>query len=508
MAIEAESGVNLTLADGAIWSIRAGDVLAECVVSRFETVMQLSTGAPPTRKMLVAVDHRSEGSACLELYVPQRSVTRPLLLRLRSKKQSLSMMDMGLLIARDAQLRGGVLLHGALAECPAVQGTQGVLLAGPGSIGKSTASARLPSPWRSLCDDATLVVRDARGKYWAHPWPTWSRFNSVNGEPAPGGSWNVQRAVPLRAIFFLSQSVEERVSPLKPAQAVSLLVESVEQTSARLRQYMREDDLKVLSLERLANANALVRSVPVFQLQLSLTGAFWREIEAVLCSKPFNPEQMPAEAEGWKDKSCAESPFRSPTSFVVLRGVSMQPTLKEPDLLEIRPYGGRSVQRGDIVCYSLDGVQPVVVHRVVSITPAGIRTCGDNNPQEDVVLLQAADILGQVVAVWRRQRRRRVSAAWQWRVARWEARFVRLVNRWSTALLADAYRAIGQSGVLRRLTPVRLRPRVVCFRCQNQTFIKLMMGKCMIGQYHIRENRWHIRRPFRLLVDESVLPQL
>ena len=36
-------------------------------------------------------------------------------------------------------------------------------------------------PWRSLCDDATLVVRDASGRYWAHPWPTWSRFYTLDG---------------------------------------------------------------------------------------------------------------------------------------------------------------------------------------------------------------------------------------------------------------------------------------------------------------------------------------
>lgn len=81
-------------------------------------------------------------------------------------------------IVLDVENRGGLLLHGALAECK----RQGVILAGPGTVGKTTASRRLRLPWHSLSDDATLVVRDRAGRFGAHPWPTWSRFMF-------GGSW-------------------------------------------------------------------------------------------------------------------------------------------------------------------------------------------------------------------------------------------------------------------------------------------------------------------------------
>ena len=51
--------------------------------------------------------------------------------------------------ARDAQTRGEVLLHGALAEKDGI----GVILAAPGGTGKTTASDRLLAPWRSRCDE-------------------------------------------------------------------------------------------------------------------------------------------------------------------------------------------------------------------------------------------------------------------------------------------------------------------------------------------------------------------
>jgi hypothetical protein len=56
------------------------------------------------------------------------------------------LLDLSLFIARDAQARGCVLLHGALAE----RAGKGVILAAPGGIGKTTASIRLPPPWVSL----------------------------------------------------------------------------------------------------------------------------------------------------------------------------------------------------------------------------------------------------------------------------------------------------------------------------------------------------------------------
>ncbi len=137
--------------------------------------------------------------------------------------------------------------------------SEGILLAGPGTVGKTTASNRLPPPWRSLGDDAALVVRDADGCYWAHPWPTWSRFYSADGSPGPGGSWDVQRAVPLRAIFFLSQSPNDRAEPLNSTQAAALLMEVVQHVSRSMTQHLPDDETHALYQEQLAAVEALAR---------------------------------------------------------------------------------------------------------------------------------------------------------------------------------------------------------------------------------------------------------
>jgi hypothetical protein len=275
---------NLVLADGSHWEIAAGDEQAASIVSQLGYAMQLrmTTGAiePPHHgnlcRLLVQVDaHTSVADRYVSLPSEDDGfavcVLRPCN---HSDGLYIQLMQLSLVIARDVQTRGGVLLHGALAERDGI----GLILAAPGGKGKTTASNRLPAPWRSLCDDTTLVVRDPKGNYWAHPWPTWSRF--LRGES--GGTWDVQNAVPLKGVFFLSQAVEDRVESVGPGHAVSLLVKSAEQTSQLMARGLSKEETRALHLERFNNLCALARVVPTHVLHISLTGAFWQEIEQML----------------------------------------------------------------------------------------------------------------------------------------------------------------------------------------------------------------------------------
>lgn len=178
---------------------------------------------------------------------------------------------LSLVIARDAETRSGLLVHGALAE----RDGWGVILAGPGGVGKTTASKRLRQPWRSLCDDTTLVVRDEQGLYWAHPWPTWSNFKSgVQGE-----KYDVQHAVPLKGFFFLVQSKNDEATPIRNAQAVCLLTKCVEQASRPLFHLVEHKEARKIRLKRFNNICLMSHTVPTFLLQSSRDGAFWEEVE-------------------------------------------------------------------------------------------------------------------------------------------------------------------------------------------------------------------------------------
>lgn len=178
---------------------------------------------------------------------------------------------LGLLSQRD----GGLLIHGALVE----RNGNGVLMAGRSRVGKTTASNRLPPSWHSLCDDVTLIIRDDLGGYWAHPWPTWSRFKR-NGS---GGRWKVEGAIPLKGIFILEQG-DDGVRALGCGQAVCLLSECAKHVTDYLIKELdlSEEEVNAYNLQRFENVCALTKAIPSYLLNLSLNGFFWKEIESVL----------------------------------------------------------------------------------------------------------------------------------------------------------------------------------------------------------------------------------
>ncbi len=275
---------DLVLADGSRWVIEAGDEEAAPRVAQLGCAMQLRTTSGAIEpslddhlcRLLVRVDaHPSVANG----YVSSASkkdgvVVCNLNPGDRSKEAHSNLVRISLVLARQAQARGGVLIHGALAEWNG----GGVILAAPGGTGKTTASNRLPAPWRSLCDDTTLVVRNPQGNYWAHPWPTWSRFQ----DGGPGGAWEVQKAVPLKGIFCLARAAEDRAERIGPGQAVSLLGECVGQVSSFMAKGLHREEIRILHRERFFNLCALVRVIPAHVLHISLTGAFWQVIEQAI----------------------------------------------------------------------------------------------------------------------------------------------------------------------------------------------------------------------------------
>lgn len=274
----------LVLADGSRWEIAGGDEGAASIVSQLAGAMQLSEATiapgPSPRgnsfRLLVQVDAHSHVADC---YVPLASENDGTVSCILSPSDHwggphVNLVRLSLVFAREAQARGGVLIHGALVE----KNGMGVILAAPGGTGKTTASSRLPAPWRSRCDDTTLVVRDPQGRYLAHPWPTWSRF--LDG--GPGGTWDVQCAVPLRGIFLLARADDDHVERIGPGHAVSLLVECVRQASQFMPLGLFKEEIRALHLERFNNLCDLTRAVPAHILHISLIGAFWQEIERTL----------------------------------------------------------------------------------------------------------------------------------------------------------------------------------------------------------------------------------
>ena len=276
----------LALRDGRRWCLEADDNPAARLVTCLAEVMQLPACTGEGRRLRVRTGEHHRSARRPGHPPPGRRVPQVLW---RPDEESpvecvvhpdwehdalVHLVQLALVISQDAHTRRGVLLHAGLVE----RNGRGVLLAGPSGVGKTTLSERLPSDWHSRCDDTTLVVRDGQGDYWAHPWPTWSRF--VPG--GPGGSWNVPRAVQLQAIFCLNQAHLDQAELIGAGQAVCLIQNPDEPAWQVVTADKSSAERRALHLQRFANLCDLARAMPVYRLHVSLNGPYWREIERVL----------------------------------------------------------------------------------------------------------------------------------------------------------------------------------------------------------------------------------
>ncbi len=188
-------------------------------------------------------------------------------------------------------------------------------------------------------------------------------------------------------------------------------------------------------------------------------------------------------------------------------GTSMNPTLKPGDRLDTVPYDRQEIRRGDVIVFISPADESKVVHRVVSVDSNGIRTRGDNCNRIDPWVLSPDQIVGRVISVHRRNRRRRIFGGFWGSVFAGTARALYAIDSHTSILLRPFYDRLARSGILRRLVPVSIEPRVISFNHSGGSELQLLMGRWVIGRRLPGMARWHIRRPFRLFVDEDSLPR-
>jgi len=174
----------------------------------------------------------------------------------------------------DAIETGGLPLHGGLAG---IDG-RGIVIAGPGGVGKTTHIGRLPAPWRAYSDDETLLVSTPDSKYHTHPFPTWSDY--LHGRR--NSRFMVNHSLPARAIFFLEQSYMDEVIPLNALDATGLLCASAMQVCNRYFNHLSIDLRRRLRLAIFENACNISKRLPSFILRVKRDETFWLRIEEAI----------------------------------------------------------------------------------------------------------------------------------------------------------------------------------------------------------------------------------
>jgi signal peptidase I len=193
---------------------------------------------------------------------------------------------------------------------------------------------------------------------------------------------------------------------------------------------------------------------------------------------------------------------------VFCRGESMQPLFRPGDRIVFVPCRVEELRRGDVIIFVPPGKQERVVHRVVSNGTEGILTRGDANPCRDTGHLRQDDIVGRAVSRERGGRVIPVAGGIAGRLLAALIRAFRKSDHLASHVLNPCYRGIARSGLFRALIPPALRPRVITFERDGQREMQLVLGRRIIGRCVPGEEKWKIKRPFRLIIREEFLPNL
>jgi len=187
-------------------------------------------------------------------------------------------------------------------------------------------------------------------------------------------------------------------------------------------------------------------------------------------------------------------------------GNSMAPILKTGDILKIVAHENE-IRVGDVAAFRSPRCGTLIVHRVVSADQQGVRTKGDNNPAIDDWVLQPNEIIGRVVSLERNKKRIRIIGGFRGRIYALVLGATKRIDLAFSSAFGPAYRWLGKTGILRNLFSRWMSVQVSCFKRSDDMELQLRLGQRVIGKCLPGQDRWLIRRPFRLFIDETMLPK-
>jgi len=184
----------------------------------------------------------------------------------------------------------------------------------------------------------------------------------------------------------------------------------------------------------------------------------------------------------------------------------MFPTLKTGDILKLVPNKDRDFSVGDVIVFNSPYGRTPIVHRVTSIENKGIRTKGDNKIEIDNFILHPNDIIGQVVSARRGKKEIKIINGFPGRIYALTLEIGKRVDMLVSTIFRPLYRWLTRTGIIRKLFSRWICIQVLCFKHGDGLEMQLQLGRRIIGRRLPGKNQWHIVRPFKLFIDESILP--
>ncbi len=191
--------------------------------------------------------------------------------------------------------------------------------------------------------------------------------------------------------------------------------------------------------------------------------------------------------------------------FLDYTGPSMNPTLRAGDGMTVIPYGNSRPRVGDVVVFRSPERDQHIVHRVLSVDSQGIRTFGDNNGRVDPWILTPDDIVGRVVAARRKNKDITIHGGTRGKLMFPLLQNMKRAKLTAFRMLHPPYHWLARSGIIKRAISPLIKTQYLYFKRPNGVEIQLLMWRRIVAR-RLPDRTWQIRRPFRLLIDETLLP--
>ncbi|MGO9116668.1 MAG: signal peptidase I [Desulfomonilaceae bacterium] len=191
---------------------------------------------------------------------------------------------------------------------------------------------------------------------------------------------------------------------------------------------------------------------------------------------------------------------------IFCQGFSMSPIIRRSDTLYVLPYNETKVHIGDVVVFKSIRQPMLTVHRVLRLDRFGIATIGDNNDSADPHLLNSSDIIGKVVYLGRRSKLKPVHGGWSGSLVGRLMRLRRLLDYHMSRIAHPLYELLVRHKIFVRWPFCSMRTKVVSFTRNGTNDLQLLWRGRVIGWFVPEVGAWIIKRPFRLFVDQSILP--
>ncbi len=195
-----------------------------------------------------------------------------------------------------------------------------------------------------------------------------------------------------------------------------------------------------------------------------------------------------------------------PPDSMYYMGQSMVPTFTPGDLLYLQP-DCREIKVGDVIVFRAKGDEKNITHRVISTGKDGIKTRGDNNNLPDSWLLMPEDIIGKVIEAERNGVKRKVPGSTEGYVKGNILHILRKIKFYFIKIFRPLYLWLSEKNITCSILQKCGLLRIISIKKEEKKELQLLLGSLVIGRLLPGREKWHIRRPFRLLVDEKRLKE-